>query len=140
MRSTILAALVTLAVAGGCVVNQPVVQAPTVAAQAAAAPDARFAGSWRSTSYEGETLTIAVVGDRAEGSYVSAGFGGYQGTFVGTIEGRVFTGRWTQTGETHNGAGIVTFTLTPDGNSFTGTYTRESGQGSRAGAWSAARQ
>ncbi len=90
-----------------------------MAATAGAQTDA-FAGKWL-TDFGGMDLTIS--GNEVTGSYERDG-----GTITGTVsdDGATLLGWWSQspTHQSPDDAGDVILTLSPDGNSFSGTRWR----------------
>jgi len=59
------------------------------------------------------------MGDQVRGVYSSAA--GKDSTVTGTVRGNVLTGRWREP----SGKGTFTFTLDPDGRSFTGSFSAD---------------
>jgi len=91
----------------------------------AAPQTASFAGLWNTTY---GPMILEVSGNRVTGSY-------FGGTITGTVEGLVLDGQWSES----SGSGTLRFTLAPDGNSFTGIWTRTQGSGNAGGTWNGTR-
>ena len=64
-------------------------------------------------------LRLTRTGDQVRGSYSSAG--GQGSTVAGTVRGNILTGRWREP----SSKGTFTFTLDPDGRSFTGFFSTD---------------
>ena len=94
---------------------------------AAAQAPANFAGQWNS---DYGPMTLLQSGSSVTGTYPS-----YSGTITGTVSGIVLTGNWSDT----TGTGTLIFTLSADGNSFTGIWTRRTGSGNSGGTWNGTR-
>jgi hypothetical protein len=89
-----------------------------------AGPCRGFNGLW-GTNYG--PVTLRVADGRAIGSYDYSG----NGTLSGTVAGNVLSARW----QDGTGAGSVRLQLSADGGSFSGRWTRESGDGNPQGEW-----
>lgn len=80
-----------------------------------------FSGNW-DTNWG--VVTLAVVGNRATGTYPGTG-----NTIRGTVSGNVLDGEWIQPDR----PGRLRFELAPDGRSFRGSWTEATGP--RGGEW-----
>ncbi|NKX46459.1 hypothetical protein [Roseicyclus persicicus] len=90
---------------------------------------AGFGGVWNTDA--AGTLTIHQTGASVTGSYTCCS----GGQIAGTVSGSVLTGTYIEDNGTDYGT--IRFELSPDGRSFTGSYTRTSGSGS--GTWNGTR-
>lgn len=88
-------------------------------------PSTSFAGQWN-TDYG--SMTLNRNGNFVTGTYPN-------GTITGTISANVLNGVWSD----NSGAGTLAFTLSADGNSFTGVWTRLGGNGNAGGTWNGTR-
>ncbi len=92
-----------------------------------AAPPANFGGQWN-TTYGVMTITQT-------GTSVTAVYPSYSGTISGSVNGDVMSGTWNEPGTSGN----FSFTLSADGNRFTGSWTRTTGSGAGSGSWTGTR-
>ena len=102
--------------------------------QEPAAPGVSFAGTWKSNF---GTMTITQEGNRVRGEYSHD-----RGKIEGIIEGNVIKGRWSEASsyKPPKDAGDFEFTLSADGNSFTGRWRYGFGTGPWDGNWKGTRQ
>jgi MscS family membrane protein len=97
-----------------------------VTASAWASLQADFTGRWK-TNYGSLTLRQSADGS-VSGQYNN---GGTIGDINGSVSGNVLSGNWTE----NDGNGVVKFTLSDDGRSFKGRWSRHSGEGEPGGLW-----
>ena len=102
------------------------------AAQATAQPNVtataatkNFAGNWNTTWKSGNdtalatSMTLVQNGTAVAGSYT---YGNVTGSVSGTAAGSVLSGSWKETDPDTTYGGPLAFTLSADGNSFTGKW------------------
>jgi hypothetical protein len=89
-------------------------------------PTGNFAGQWTSDDgYQQVPMTLQQDGNRVTGTYEHRG-----GRIEGTVTGSTLTFTWRQ----DDRSGTGSFTLGPDGTTFEGTWTAETGE-PREGTW-----
>ncbi|MBI4905402.1 MAG: choice-of-anchor D domain-containing protein [Acidobacteria bacterium] len=91
-----------------------------------------FAGTWNTEDSGAITYQVFVT---QTGSQVTGTYPQFNGTIEGTVTGNILNGRWAYPGT----AGTFTWTLSADGNRFTGSWIRTSGPGGISGTWNGTR-
>lgn len=95
---------------------------PTAKAPGATAATPAFSGTWNTTwSDEGGEHPDLMFLEQA-GSSVIGVYSDSNGTINGTLEGSRLVGTWVDYYENETVTGVFEFVLSPDGNSFTGTW------------------
>lgn len=120
---------------GSATTATPAAQQATTAPQtpsATATPATSFTGTWNATWTSGTdpavatTLIMTQTGSAVIGTYSSAVPEMGSGSVTGTIQGNILTGSWNETYSNITYSGPFRFTISADGNTFTGTWASDS--------------
>jgi hypothetical protein len=105
-------------------------------------PTGSPAASGESTPWTGTWDTIHGTMDLTQSKNQVTGTYGDAGRITGTVSGNTLTGTWSEppSYQPPDGAGDFTFTLSADGNSFSGNWRYGSGTGDWDGSWSGTRK
>ncbi len=112
--------------------SAPVSDVPSEEALSRVVPNDSFAGKWDTTWGE---MTLTQTGDRVTGTYTHPW---HNGTIDGTVKDRVLRFNWTQN---NRSPGTGRFTLSADGQTFSGEYNNKSDPDAPAdGQWTGKRK